>query len=87
MRILDNLYASLSIRSGMIFLILYNILYVKLNKYLINNSYIYECIIITVISLYGLVEKAPINSELNFTLILLGLVIFRRKLNYNIDIK
>lgn len=76
MRILDNLYMSLAIRSGIIFLSIYNLLYFKLNKLLVENGCWYEVIIIFGITIYGFVEKIAISPELNFTSILIGLILF-----------
>lgn len=76
MRILDNLYMSLGIRSGIIFLIIYNLLYFKLNKLLVENEYWCEVIFIFAIAIYGFVEKIAISPEANFTAILLSLILF-----------
>lgn len=81
MRILDNLYVSLAVRSGIVLLVIYNYLYIKLNKWLLKNNYKNETIFITIMTIYGLIEKVPISPELNFTALLLGLVIYNKSFN------
>lgn len=83
MRILDNLYMSLGIRSGIIFLIIYNILYIKLYINLFNEKRICEIILITIIGFSGLIEKVAISPELNFTSILLNMVLFNDTVREN----
>lgn len=83
MRILDNLYISLGVRSGIVFLIIYNIIYVKLNKFIVNQNYKCEMILITNLMIYGFMEKVPISPELNFTVLLLGIVLFKDTLIKN----
>ncbi|OSB10696.1 hypothetical protein B2H97_07005 [Paraclostridium bifermentans] len=81
LRILDNLYISLAVRSGILFLCIYNILYIRLNKFFDKNNCMDKVIFITIMTIYGTIEKVPINPELNFTVVLLGLVIFKAKSN------
>ena len=82
MRILDNLYMSLAIRSGIILLYIYIIMYMKLYIRLFNEKKICEIILVVVICLSGLIEKVAISPELNFTSILLSMVFFNDKVKY-----
>ena len=82
MRILDNLYISLGIRSGIILLYIYIIIYIKLYIKLFNEKKICEIILVVVICLSGMIEKIAISPELNFTSILLSMVLFNDTAKY-----
>ncbi|AEB30202.1 hypothetical protein CAR_c15430 [Carnobacterium sp. 17-4] len=79
--ILDNVYFNLLISQGVVFTIIYIVLYTKLIKKLFNEKNEIAILLIFTFFVYGLTEGIPLNIEFNYTALLLGNIIAQKKLS------
>lgn len=80
--VLDNFYANLLIVYGLVFTIIYLFLHVRTSHYLVKKERYDLLIVLTVISIYGLVEGIALNVDYNYFIVLFGVVIFSKHKSY-----
>jgi hypothetical protein len=78
-RIIDNLYMSLAITSGLGVAVLFVVLMTKTSRVLIKKRCYRELIFMVIFAIYAVLEEFPMNPSMNPFIMLLGLLLYRDK--------
>jgi hypothetical protein len=78
-RIIDNLYMSLAITSGLVVAVLFVFLMTKTSRLLCKKNCYRELIFMVIFAIYAVLEEFPLNPSMNSFILLLGVLLYRDK--------
>jgi hypothetical protein len=78
-RIIDNLYMSLAITSGLVIAVLFVVLMTGTSRVLCKKRCYREMIFMVIFAIYAVLEEFPMNPSMNPFIMLLGVLLYRDK--------